>query len=112
MKFVPTVAGQQAEQLVADYLTQEGFRIIGQNWKTTICEIDIVSQRDDVIYFVEVKYRGSTSQGDGFDYIGRQKIKQMEFAARVWCQANEWAGDYRLVAAAVSDGDVELIELS
>jgi len=71
-------------------------------------------QKDQVIYFVEVKYRSQPAQGNGFEYVGAQKQRRMDFAANVWCQNFDWNGDYRLMAAAVSGDDcqeVELVEL-
>lgn len=96
---------------MAGLLEQAGFEIIDRNWKTKVCEIDIVAQKTDTVYFVEVKYRSSKFQGDGFDYVGPQKLRRMNFAAQVWCQNYDWSGDYRLMAAAVSGADCEDIEL-
>lgn len=101
----------KAEAAVADLLEQQGFEIIDRNWKTKLCEIDIITQRQKVIYFMEVKYRGSDFQGGGFEYITAQKLHKMDFAARVWRQTYKWDGDYRLMAAAVSGPDCEDIEL-
>lgn len=67
--------------------------------------------KNKIIYFVEVKYRRQTVQGDGFEYIGPQKQHKMDFAASIWCQNYNWGGDYRLMAAAVSGQDCESIEL-
>jgi Holliday junction resolvase-like predicted endonuclease len=63
---------------------------------------------------VEVKYRSSNAQGSGFEYVAYQKQKQITFAARVWCQAYNWTGDSRLMAAAVSGPnceDIQIVEL-
>ncbi len=106
-----TEQGQKAELAVAELLEQEGFDVIDRNWKTKVCEIDIVAQRSKVIYLVEVKYRSSQSQGSGFEYIANQKLKRMKFAAEIWKQTFGWAGDYRLMAAAVSGPDCQDIEL-
>jgi Holliday junction resolvase-like predicted endonuclease len=92
-------------------LEQAGFEIIDRNWKTKVCEIDIVAKKSKTIYFIEVKYRRQAAQGDGFEYITRQKLRRMNFAANVWCQNMGWAGDFRLMAAAVSGMDSESIEL-
>ena len=92
-------------------LEQQGFEIIDRNWKTKVCEIDIVAQNRDTIYFVEVKYRSGQAQGSGFEYIADQKLRRMNFAAEVWCQNFDWNGDYRLTAAAVSGPDCENIEI-
>jgi uncharacterized protein (TIGR00252 family) len=109
-----TEQGQQAEAAVAGLLGQDGFELLDKNWKTKVCEIDLVMQKHNVIFFVEVKYRGSQFQGGGFDYITDQKLRKMTFAAEVWKRQYDWAGDYRLMAAAVSGPDcrdIQLIEL-
>ncbi len=61
--------GHQAEKAAAMYLSEHGYEISELNWKTPICEIDIVALKDSVVYFVEVKYRKNNFQGSGFDYI-------------------------------------------
>lgn len=104
--------GQEAEQAVADLLEQHGFEIIDRNWKTRVCEIDIVAQKEDVIYFVEVKYRSSQAQGSGFEYVTDKKLRRMNFAAEVWKQQYSWDGDYRLMAVAVSGSDCGNIQLT
>jgi Holliday junction resolvase-like predicted endonuclease len=76
-----------------------------------LCEIDIVAAKDRVIYFVEVKFRSGTAQGSGFEYITSAKQRRMRFAAEVWRQANDYYGDFRLMAAAVSGMDCENVEL-
>lgn len=101
----------KAERAVADLLEQQGFELIDKNWKTRICEIDLVMQKDGVMYFVEVKYRTQPAQGDGFDYIGPKKLSRMDFAARIWCQNFSFEGDYRLMAAAVSGMNCENIQI-
>jgi uncharacterized protein (TIGR00252 family) len=106
-----TEQGQQAERAVANLLEQEGFEIIDRNWKTKVCEIDVVAQKAKVIYFIEVKYRSSAAQGGGFEYVAHQKLMRMNFAAEVWNRAFNWNGDYRLMAAAVSGPDCQNIEL-
>jgi uncharacterized protein (TIGR00252 family) len=106
-----TATGQAAEAAVTKYLTSQVFKIIDRNWRTRVCEIDIIAQKDKTIYFVEVKYRTQHFQGDGFDYITPKKLKQMQFAAELWVQQNNWSGDWRLAAAAVTGYDYDQIEL-
>lgn len=92
-------------------MSQNGFEVIDRNWKTRVCEIDVIVQKDETIYFVEVKYRRGDFQGDGFEYITAQKLHKMNFAAEIWKQTYKWTGDYRLMAAAVSGQDCEDIQL-
>lgn len=106
-----TFTGREAEDSVAKYLTSQGFKMLVQNWRTKICEIDLVAEKDKVVYFVEVKFRAHDSQGDGLEYITPRKLKQMQFAAEVWSSENNWNGDCRLLAAAVSGLEYEEIDL-
>lgn len=94
--------GRRAEAVVAQFLEQKGCEIVDQNWRTRWCEIDIVAHRDDVIYFCEVKYRRTTHQGAGLDYVTPRKLEQMHFAAECWVQQHGWQGEYQLCAIEVS----------
>lgn len=94
--------GKKAEAVAADYLKKQGFSVKTQNWRTRRCEIDIVAIKEDVVYFVEVKYRKSSTWGGGLDAITSKKLEQMTFAAQLWVQNNSWQGDYRLLAISAS----------
>jgi len=106
------IDGQNAEQAVSEFLTKKGYKILDRNWKTVQCEIDVVAKRNGCIYFVEVKYRSSSQQGTGYEYITSTKQKQMSFAANLWVAKNNWQGEYVLSAASVSgeNYEVEFIE--
>jgi uncharacterized protein (TIGR00252 family) len=90
--------GHDAEKKAAEYLQDKGYKILDINWKTKVCEIDLIAEKSRIIYFVEVKYRQSAQQGHGLDYITPAKQKQMEFAARVWTSEYNFTNDYRLAA--------------
>ncbi|HEX5456640.1 MAG TPA: YraN family protein [Candidatus Saccharimonadales bacterium] len=109
---VHNINGARAEKRTAEYLESAGYKIIGRNWKTKWCEVDIVAEKGKCVYFVEVKYRTSPDQGGGFEYITPRKLRKMELAARSWVEINGWQGEYTLSAAEVSgpDFEVEFIE--
>lgn len=102
--------GRAAENAAANYLVQQGFKVIDQNWRRRMCEIDIVARKDDVIYFVEVKYREHGYQGTGLEYITPTKLKQMTFAASMWVSENNWNEDYNLSAIEVAGSDYAVTE--
>lgn len=103
--------GQVAEETVAEYLKSNGYKILDNNWKTKFCEIDIVARKDGVTHFVEVKFRGSDSAGEGFEYITPTKLRQMGFAADLWVAKNKYGDEYVLSAAQVNRQlEVEFIE--
>jgi uncharacterized protein (TIGR00252 family) len=84
---------------VAAFLRLHGCKILARNWRTRWCEIDLVAHKDGRLYFVEVKYRGSTAWGTGLDYITPQKLRQMHFAAGFWIASHKVRTDYSLAAA-------------
>jgi ribonuclease HII len=105
-----TSIGRQAEDAAALYLKQKGYKIIDQNWRTRWCEIDIVAKKDNIVIFVEVKYRKSDDFGGGLEYITPKKQKQMVFAAEFWVSSNTWKGDYNLSAIEVTGPKFEITE--
>lgn len=100
--------GRQAEAAAAVFLERKGCIIVAQNWRTRWCEIDIVALRDDVVYFCEVKYRSSSRQGTGLDYITPKKLQQMHFAAEMWMHHKGWRGECSLCAIEVSGPDFQV----
>ena len=76
--------GNAGEQAAADQLVVDGHEIIVRNWRTRYCEIDIISMKDDVLYFAEVKYRKNDDFGDGLAAITAKKQRQMRFAAELF----------------------------
>ena len=97
--------GDKGEQAAADWLAADGHEIIVRNWRTRYCEIDIVSMREDVLYFTEVKYRKNDDFGDGLAAITAKKQRQMRFAAELFIAKHpQYEGrDMRMLAVAVGE---------
>jgi uncharacterized protein (TIGR00252 family) len=101
--------GHDAEKRAAQYLKQQGYKIVDLNWKTKYCEIDIVAEKYGTIWFVEVKSRSNSSQGYGYEYVTPKKLKQMHFAAEMWIQNYGWTGDYDMSVVSVDGEEITLI---
>ena len=103
--------GDTGEQAAADWLAADGHEIIARNWRTRYCEIDIVSVKDDVLWFTEVKYRKNDDFGGGMGAITAKKQRQMRFAAELFMtQSPQYEGcDMRLLAVAV-EGDSSVVK--
>ena len=76
-----TSVGQRGEEAVVEYLVREGHEIVARNHKTYFYEIDIISVKDNKIFFTEVKYRRNDFAGGGLAAIDEKKQKQMRYAA-------------------------------
>ncbi len=103
-----TDTGRQAEDVAAAYLVKQGYKIRERNWRTRYCEIDIVAEKQSCVYFVEVKYRISKLQGEGFDYITVKKLRQMARAAEFWLSSCQWEGSCSLAAIEVAGLEFEV----
>lgn len=76
--------GKWGEQVAADYLAAEGYRILERDWHNGHRDIDIVAVDCDEIVIVEVKTRGENSLISPEQAVGRQKMKSLAAAARAF----------------------------
>lgn len=78
--------GSLAEQIAADYLIQQGYKVLERNWRCRSGEIDIVAETDHTVVIVEVRSRGKNSFtfGSPLESITSRKIKQVRDTAVVY----------------------------
>lgn len=65
--------GAQAEQLAAQFLQQRGLKLITQNYRCRVGEIDLVMQHAETLVFVEVRMRGNALFGGARASIDQHK---------------------------------------
>ena len=108
-------AGHKAEKVAAQYLQKHGYKIIALSWRRVRAEIDFVAEKKHYLeaqrylVFFEVKYRRTSNQGCGYDYITSRKIAQMRFAADLYVAEQGYTGEYMLGAIEIS-GEEYIIE--
>lgn len=49
--------GKWGEDVAVNFLLERGYEILARNWRHEHKEIDIIAQKDNTLYFVEVKTR-------------------------------------------------------
>ncbi len=76
--------GDDGEEKIAKFLIKNGHEIIFRNYKTKYYEIDIISKKENTIYFTEVKTRKNRSHGSPAEMIDKKKLEKMEFAAEMF----------------------------
>lgn len=103
--------GDEAEKVATNHLIRLGHKIMQRNWKTKYCEIDIVSRKDDVVYFTEVKYRRQPNQGGGLEAITAKKLNQMRFAAKLFAHTYKIVDTQLVVSAVALTGSPPMVEL-
>lgn len=102
--------GDASETAAANELVRRGHEILERNWRTKYCEIDIVSRKDNTVYFTEVKHRRNNNGGDGLAAITPKKLNQMAFAAKLFVHTNHLEQlDLRLLAVATAGDMPEVV---
>ncbi len=59
--------GEIGEDIVTNFLIRKGFKVICRNYRKKWGEIDIIAEKDKVLYFVEVKTVSRKSFGGHFE---------------------------------------------
>ena len=103
--------GDRGEQIVVDYLEASGHEIVARNYKTKLFEVDIISRKNEMLYFTEVKYRSDHDFGEALDFIDKKKQQKMHLAVEGFMAANPKYADFRpILAVAAVDKDFSLEE--
>ena len=80
--------GQANETVASGFLKAAGYRILEQNYRTGLGEIDIVACRQDTIVFVEVKSRKSVRYGSPKYAVTHQKQRKISMVALQYLKKN------------------------
>lgn len=65
--------GSDYENIACDYLRDNGYLILENNYHCRFGEIDIIAMKDAIIIFVEVKYRKNSSMVHALESVGYAK---------------------------------------
>ena len=103
--------GDRGEQVVVDFLVAAGHEIVARNYKTKLFEVDIISRKNEVLYFTEVKYRSDHDFGEALDFIDKKKQQKMHLAVGGFMATHPEYADFRpTLAVAAVDKDFNLEE--
>ena len=105
--------GQHGEQLAANYLTNQGYRIVTTNWHCKYGEIDIVAQKDNLLVFVEVRTRSADTTEGAFESITPRKQRRMTASAQTYLatqqlETSDWRVD--VIGIAIPRSGAPIIE--
>src|SRR5580704_1967656 len=71
------ILGSYGESLARKYLQAQGYRILEENFRNKLGEIDLIVQDGKTICFVEVKTRQSLDQGQPYEAVNPWKIRKL-----------------------------------
>jgi len=73
--------GQKSEDLACDFLLSRGQKIVEKNWRSGHLEVDIISENDEGLHFIEVKSLLAPMDILPQDKVGRLKRRHISEAA-------------------------------
>ena len=79
--------GRRGEDLACDFLCSRGHHILERNWRGGHLEIDIISEADDGVHFVEVKSRTAPAEAAPEEKVGALKQRRISEAALKYLNA-------------------------
>jgi putative endonuclease len=80
--------GKIAEDLAADYLLKNGYKILLRNFRYQKAEIDIIAEKDNYIIIAEVKARSTDFFMLPQEAVTKGKMKLLVMAANQFMQEN------------------------
>jgi putative endonuclease len=109
----PQQFGTKSESLAAWYLKKNGYKIIEQNYRTPLGEIDIIAKEKRTIVFVEVKSRRSIRYGNPKWAVTPQKQRKISMVALQYLKSTRQMDNRARfdVVAVISNRDQPQIEI-
>ena len=96
--------GDRGEQVAVDFLVAAGHEIVARNYKTKLFEVDIISRKNETLYFTEVKYRSDHDFGEALDFINKKKQQKMRLAVEGFMATHPEYADFRPTLAVAAVG--------
>ena len=104
--------GTQFEQLAAQYLEKQGYRILETNFRCRQGEIDLIARDGRYLVFVEVKYRRGRSSGTPLEAVSPLKQRQISKIALFYLNRYKLGEDQpiRFDVVGISPGGITHVE--
>jgi len=88
MKFFNKRTGNRGEELAADFLKTNGWKIVEMNFSVKWGEIDIICSKDKTLSFVEVKTKTGDQYGSPETMVTKGKVMQVKRMADLYLEKN------------------------
>ena len=104
--------GKEYEAAVRRILEKRGYRILRENYRCPIGEIDLIARAGKTLVFVEVKYRSSKRCGLPEEAVSVGKQRRISRTARWYLMEQGYADEVicRFDVAAVSKDGVRIYQ--
>ena len=96
--------GKKGEEMAVEYLKSQGYKIVDRNYRHARNEIDIISIIDNILVFVEVKYRTNLAYGFPESFVSKGQEKRITEAAENYIFEKNWQKNIRFDIISIESG--------
>lgn len=75
--YVSHELGRRGENIIADYITKLGYKVVERNFECNQGEIDIIAKDKEELVFIEVKTRTDISYGEASEAVTNTKKRHL-----------------------------------
>lgn len=75
--YVSHELGRIGENIIADYITKLGYKVVERNFECNQGEIDIIAKDKEELVFIEVKTRTDISYGEASEAVTNTKKRHL-----------------------------------
>ncbi len=97
MKKYNQKTGKLGEDIAIRYLEKHCYKILNRNIYFRYGEIDVLAEKDKILYFIEVKTRTNFQYGDLEDSISYYKLQRLEKSILYYLMDRDVDNDFELL---------------
>ena len=105
--------GKTGEAMAVRFLKKKGYKILAQNYRTRLGEIDVIAKDRNTIAFIEVKTRRTMEYGSPKMAITPEKQRKISMAALLYLKQNDQsnaAARFDVVTVQPDNGTIDIIK--
>ena len=107
--------GKKSELIATTHLKKHGYKILEQNYRTKLGEIDIIAKDQDTLVFVEVKARSSNRFGNPKWAVTPKKQRKVSMVALLYIKSTKQSNvkarfDVVAISSAKDNPSIEIIK--
>ena len=102
--------GKEGEKLAEAWLQTQGYTILHRNWRHGRFELDLISTKNGLLRFIEVKLRQSNQYGYPEAAVTKKKYRDLQQAMMQYLLLNPQYNDFRLDVLAITQHSLDDVE--
>lgn len=102
--------GDEWESRAKHFLEQKEYQFLERNYRSRRNEIDLIFKDNNVLVFVEVKFRKNTWFGNPEDFVDANKLNRIMEAAEDYMYQKDWNGPIRFDIIAITPDEILHLE--